>query len=170
MPQAGPSRSDYTGFMVNRTALAALLLALSSPCWAGNTAIQDARALAGGHSLGVYDGGCSAGSCGDPADAINQASASALRTGGLAAVKGSEPAPTLVAEVPAPELGADKAGSKDKPGFFKKLFSGKGLMHTLGTAAVGAGIGWLVGGPAGALIGGLIGAVAGFFMSRMLAK
>ncbi|PIR19065.1 MAG: hypothetical protein COV48_04040 [Elusimicrobia bacterium CG11_big_fil_rev_8_21_14_0_20_64_6] len=156
--------------MVNRTALAALLLALTSPSWAGNVAIQDARAIAGGHSLGVYDGGCSAGSCGDPTNAINQTSANALRTGGLAVAKASSPLPSLVAEVPAPELSADEKGAKDKPGFFKKLFSGKGLMHTLGSAAVGAGIGWLVGGPAGALIGGLIGAVAGFFMSRMLAK
>lgn len=174
MPQVGLSRSDYTGFMVNRTAFAALLLALAAPAWANNAALQDARTLAGGNALATYDGGCSGGSCGAQAPVcegascrINRASAGALQNGGLVvAAQGNGPRAAMSAEVPAPNLGEDEKGSKDKPGFFRKIFSGKGLMYGLG----GAGIGWLVGGPIGAVIGGLLGAVGGFFLSKMLAK
>ncbi|MDD5305298.1 MAG: hypothetical protein PHS14_19550 [Elusimicrobia bacterium] len=164
--------------MVNRTALAALLLALSSPSWAaGDAALQQARGLAGGNALATYDGGCTGGSCGAPAPVcegescrINRASAGALQTGGLVVAKDNGPRAAMSAEVPAPALGEDKDGAKDKPGFFSKLFSGKGLMYGLGGAAAGAGIGWMVGGPIGAVIGGLIGAIGGFFLSKMLAK
>jgi len=175
MPQVGPSRSDYTGFMVNRIGLAALLLALAAPTWANN-ALQDARAVAGG-GLSSYDGGCSGGSCGAAVPActgdacrIEATSRNALKTGGLTVVAEREPRPALTAEVPAPALGQDKEGSKDKPGFFSRLMSGKGLMYGLGGAAAGAGIGWLVGGPIGAVIGGLLGGLGGFFLSKMLAK
>ena len=133
--------------------------------------------MAGGNSgLGAYDGGCTGGSCGaeEPVCTgetcrINRTSNYALKTGGLA-VADSKPRVSMRAEVPAPALGADKEGSKDKPGFFSKLFSGKGLMYGLGGAAAGAGIGFLLGGPIGAVIGGLLGAVGGFFLSKMLAK
>ena len=177
MPQVKLSRSDYTGFMVNRTALAALLLALAAPTWANSTALQDARQIAGGKALSAYDGGCSGGSCGaqtavcaDEACRINQASKDALTTGGLVVTPAREPRPAMVAEVPAPTLGKDEEGAKDKPGFLSNLFSGKGLMYGLGGAAAGAGIGFLLGGPIGALIGGLLGAVGGFFLSKLLAK
>ncbi len=175
MPQVGPSRSDYTGFMVNRIGLAAVLLALAAPTWANN-ALQDARGVAGGR-LSSYDGGCSGGSCGAAVTAcegeacrINATSANALKTGGLTVVKDNGPRPAMAAEVPAPTLGLDKEGSKDKPGFFSKLMSGKGLMYGLGGAAAGAGIGWLVGGPIGAVVGALLGGLGGFFLSKLLSK
>ena len=175
MPQGAASRSDYTGFMVNRIGLAALLLALAAPSWAA-TALQDARAVAAG-GLGTYDGGCAGGSCGaavsacqDEACRINEVSRNALKTGGLTVAEASGARPSFTAEVPAPKLGEDKEGSKDKPGFFSGLFSGKGLMYGLGGAAAGAGIGWLVGGPIGAVVGGLLGALGGFFLSKTLAK
>lgn len=161
--------------MVNRTGLAALFLALAAPTWAGN-ALQDARAVAGG-GLSSYDGGCSGGSCGAAVAAcegeacrINATSANALKTGGLTVVAEREPKPAMTAEVPAPPLGLDKDGAKDKPGFFSKLMSGKGLMYGLGGAAAGAGIGWLVGGPIGAVAGALLGGLGGFFLSKMLSK
>ena len=162
--------------MVHRLGLAALLLALTVPSWAAGEAYRDARAVAGGQ-LGVYDGGCTGGSCGvpvqtcqDEACRINRAAAGALRTDNLITARAGAPTPTLTAEVPAPDLHPDGPNAKKKPGFFSKLWSSKGLLYGLGSAAAGAGIGWLVGGPVGALIGGLLGAVAGFFMSRMLAK
>lgn len=149
--------------MVNRTALAALLLALSAPAWAADVVPGGAE----------FDGGCTAGSCGaqvTPADGrINDAVAGALSTKPLA-VADAKPHFAMTASVPAPGLGEDKEGSKDKPGFFSKLLSGKGLMYGLGGAAAGAGIGWLVGGPIGAVVGGLLGAIGGFFLSKMLAK
>lgn len=162
--------------MVHRLGLAALFLALAAPSWAAGEAYRDARAVAGGQ-LGVYDGGCTGGSCGVPVSAcrdeacrINRTAAGAMRTDGLVTAKSGDPVPTLVAEVPAPDLNPDGPNAKDKPGFFSNVWKSKGLLYGLGTAAAGAGIGWLVGGPAGALIGGLIGAVAGFFLSRMLSK
>lgn len=160
--------------MVNRIGLAALLLALAAPSWANN-ALRDARGAAG--NLGVYDGGCTGGSCGTTVTAcegaacrIDATADKALKTGGLvvAADRGARPA--LIAEVPAPALGEDKEGAKDKPGFFKSLMSGKGLMYGVGGAAAGAGVGFLLGGPIGALIGGLLGGIGGFFLSKMLAK
>ncbi len=163
--------------MVNRTALAVLLLAFAAPSRATDTALRQANGIANGGSLGAYDGGCTGGSCGvQPALCsgegcrIDRASGEALQTGGLVVTDGRGARPNMVAEVPAPSLTADKPGDKDKPGFFKKLFSGKGLLYGLGGAAAGAGIGWLVGGPIGAVIGGLLGAVGGFFLSKMLAK
>lgn len=172
MPQVIPSPSDYTGFMVNRTALvAALLLALAAPSWA-NDALQDARGAANPNAS--WDGGCTGGSCGSqvsPADGrINDAVAGALNTNSLAVAPDRGPRPAMSAQVPTPKLGDDAEGAKDKPGFFSKLFSGKGLMYGLGGAAAGAGIGWLVGGPIGAVVGGLLGAIGGFFLSKMLAK
>lgn len=174
MHQVEPSRSDYTGFMVNRIGLTALLLALAAPSWANN-ALHEARGAAG--SLGVYDGGCSVGSCGaavtpcvGDACRIDATADKALRKGGLVVAEDRGIRPAMTAEVPAPALGDDKEGAKDKPGFFKKLMSGKGLMYGLGGAAAGAGIGFLVGGPVGALIGGLLGGLGGFFLSKMLAK
>ncbi len=176
MHQVRSSRSDYTGFMVNRLGLAAVLLALAAPSEAENLALSQARGLSGG-SAATYDGGCTGGSCGAAAPAcegeacrIKAASDGALKTGDLVVNKEGERRPTMRAVVPAPSLGADKEGSKDKPGFFGKLFSGKGLMYGLGGAATGAGVGFLLGGPLGALIGGLLGAVAGLFLSKMLAK
>lgn len=171
MPQVKLSRSDYTGFMVNRTALAALILVLTSPSWAaGEAALQQAKALNNGGSTN-WDGaitqprGCEGENC-----KINRAVEGALTTGGLTVTEARGARPIMSAEVPAPTLGEDKPGSKDKPGFFSNLFSGKGLMYSLGGAAAGAGIGFLLGGPVGALIGGLLGAVGGFFLSKMLAK
>lgn len=161
--------------MVNRIGLAAVLLALSGPSWAAGTALQDAKVMAGGQ-VGSYDGGCTGGSCGTAetpcvgeACRIKAASDGALEKGGLVVVQ-SETRPIMSATVPAPSLGADEPGGKDKPGFFSKLLSGKGLLYGLGSAAAGAGIGWLVGGPIGAIVGGLIGAIGGFFLSKMLAK
>ncbi|MCR4296075.1 MAG: hypothetical protein NUW21_11110 [Elusimicrobia bacterium] len=160
--------------MVNRIGLTALLLALAAPSWA-NTALQDARGAA--RNLGAYDGGCAGGSCGaqvtpceGEACRINATSQNALTTGGLVVVPEKDARPAMTAEVPAPELGEDKEGAKDKPGFFKNLMSGKGLMYGLGGAAAGAGLGFLVGGPVGALIGGLLGGLGGFFLSKLLAK
>lgn len=161
--------------MVNRIGLAAVLLALAAPSWA-NKALQDARAVAGG-GIASYDGGCSGGSCGAQVSAcegeacrIDAVSRNALKTGGLSVTADRGVRPSMKAEVPAPALGEDKEGAKDKPGFFSKLLSGKGLMYGLGGAAAGAGIGWLVGGPVGAVVGGLLGALGGFFLSKMLAK
>jgi hypothetical protein len=161
--------------MVNRIGLAAVLLALAAPTWANN-ALHDARAVAGG-GLSSYDGGCSGGSCGAAVPAcsgdacrIEATSRNALKTGGLTVVKDNGSRPALAAEVPAPTLGQDKEGSKDKPGFFSKLMSGKGLMYGLGGAAAGAGIGWLVGGPIGAVVGALLGGLGGFFLSKLLSK
>src|SRR5438046_947980 len=122
MPQVESSRSDYTGFMVNRIALATMLLALAAPSWASGEALQDARTMANG-GVGAYDGGCTGGSCG--ARSIVTASDGALKTGGLVTTEDRGPRPAMRAEVPAPGLGEDKEGSKDKPGFFKRLFSGK---------------------------------------------
>ncbi len=160
--------------MVNRIGLAAVLLALAAPSWAQNAALDQARGA--GRNLGTYDNGCTGGSCGvvEPpcegaACRINSASAGALKTGGLVVAKDA-PRPSMKAVVPAPEMTPDEKGAKDKPGFFKKIFSGKGLMYGLGGAAAGAGIGWLIGGPIGAVIGGLLGAIGGFFLSKMLAK
>jgi len=159
--------------MVNRTALAALLLALSGPSWAAGEALKDARALAGGNAS-IYDKGCSGGSCGaqayvctDEACEIEEASKGALQQGGLV-VAPSQPRQAMVAEVPAPSLNPDKPGAKDRPGFFKK--HGLSLAYGLGGAAAGAGIGWLVGGPIGAVLGGLIGAGVGFFLSKLLSR
>jgi hypothetical protein len=161
--------------MVNRIGLAAVLLALAAPSWANN-ALQDARGVAGG-GLSAYDGGCTGGSCGAAVPAcegeacrIDATAQNALKTGGLTMTAARDARPSLTAEVPAPKLGEDKEGSKDKPGFFSRLMSGKGLMYGLGGAAAGAGIGWLVGGPVGAVIGGLLGGLGGFFLSKMLAK
>ncbi|MBI2385386.1 MAG: hypothetical protein HYV14_05155 [Elusimicrobia bacterium] len=161
--------------MVNRIGLAALLLALAAPVRANN-ALSDARGVAGGR-LSSYDGGCTGGSCGAAVTAcegeacrIDAVSQNALKTGGLTVAKDNGSRPAMTAEVPAPALGEDKEGSKDKPGFFSKLLSGKGLMYGLGGAAAGAGIGWLVGGPIGAVVGGLLGALGGFFLSKMLSK
>jgi hypothetical protein len=157
--------------MVNRTALAALLLALTSPSWgAGEAALQQAKALNNGGAAN-WDGaitqprGCEGEAC-----RINSAVEGALAKGGLVVTEARSARPIMSAEVPAPTLGKDAEGSKDKPGFFSKLFSGKGLMYGLGGAAAGAGVGFLLGGPVGALIGGLLGAVGGFFLSKMLAK
>lgn len=134
--------------------------------------------MSGGQSgLGAFDGGCTGGSCGVEEQTvctgdsckIERAKTGALTTGGLVVTK-TKARTAMTAEVPAPKLGADKEGSKDKPGFFSNLFSGKGLMYGLGGAAAGAGIGFLLGGPIGALVGGLLGAVGGFFLSKMLAK
>ncbi len=154
-----------------------MLLAVSAPSWANpNPALNQAKVLAGGR-IGSYDGGCTGGSCGvietpceGEACRIKAASAGALQRGGLAVNKGGEARPVMTANVPAPSLGADDKDAKDKPGFFSRLTSGKGLMYGLGNAAAGAGIGWLIGGPIGAIIGGLIGAIGGFFLSKILAK
>ena len=155
--------------MVNRTALAALLLALASPSWsAGDTAFQQANGLTGGAS---WDGARTpAPGCEGEACRINRASDGALQTGSLPVAKDNGPRMAMSAEVPSPTLGKDAEGSKDKPGFFSKLFSGKGLMYGLGGAAAGAGVGFLLGGPIGAVIGGLLGGLGGFFLSKMLAK
>lgn len=160
--------------MVNRIGLTALLLALAAPSWA-NPALQDARGAA--RNLGVYDGGCTGGSCGAAVTAcegeacrIDATADKALQKGGLVVAPDNGARPAMTAEVPAPALGEDKEGAKDKPGFFKNLMSGKGLMYGLGGAAAGAGIGFLLGGPVGALIGGLLGGLGGFFLSKMLAK
>lgn len=170
--------SDYTGFVIYKTAAAALLLALATPSHAENRALNDARGMAGGATtLGAFDGGCSGGSCGveeqavctDETCRINRAAGGAQKTGGLPVAE-VKPRAAMTAEVPAPKLNADKKDAKDKPGFFSNLFSGKGLMYGLGGAAAGAGIGFLLGGPIGAIIGGLLGAVGGFFLSKMLAK
>jgi hypothetical protein len=176
MPQAGSIRSDYTGFMLNRTALAALLLALAAPSWANTAALQEARTLNNGGAA-AYDGGCTGGSCGAEESAIDGASRGALQTGGLTVVKGREPRPAMIAEVPNPDFVKDEKDAKDKPGFFKRLFSGKGLMYTLGGAAAGGGLGWLagaaigsVGGPIGAVVGALVGGLLGFFLAKMMAK
>lgn len=172
MPQATSSRSDYTGFMLNRTALAALLLTLASSSWAAGEALQDARVIEAGR-VGMYDGAPDRDAvepCEGEACRINASADGALKTGGLVVVPASDQRPAMKAVVPAPELNDDAPGAKDKPGFFKNLFSGKGLLYGLGGAAAGAGIGWLIGGPIGAIIGGLIGAVGGFFLSKMLAK
>lgn len=161
--------------MPNRIALAALLLALAAPSWA-NTALHEAKQLAGG-KIGTYDGGCTGGSCGavqppcqGEACRIKAASDGALTRGIYVVNKDKGARTAMTASVPTPTLGKDAEGSKDKPGFFSKLMSGKGLMYGLGGAAAGAGIGWLVGGPIGAVIGGLLGALGGFFLSKMLAK
>lgn len=152
--------------MVNRTALALLLLAAAAPSW--GDAIGDAQRLSGGGAR-TFDGGVErAGDVGDPR--IRRASDAALETGGLVVNKDAGLRPAMKAEVPAPSLGEDREGAKDKPGFFSKLFSGKGLLYGAGGALVGAGAGWLVGGPIGAVIGGLLGAVGGFFLSKLLAK
>lgn len=154
--------------MVNRIALAALLLALAAPSRANN-ALSDANNIAGGRA--GFDGTRAVpAACEGAACRINAASDGALTKGGLAVANTSVPRPTMTASVPTPALGEDKEGSKDKPGFFKKLLSGKGLMYGLGGAAAGAGIGWLIGGPIGALVGGLLGALGGYFLSKMLAK
>jgi len=162
--------------MVNRTALGALLLALASPAWANNKALQDARTLNNGGSAS-YDGGCTGGSCGAEESLIQASSAGALKTGGLTVVNGRQPRPSAIAQVPNPALSGDEKGSKDKPGFFSKLFKGKGLMYTAGGAAAGGGLGWLagaaigsVGGPIGAVVGALVGGLFGFLLSKLLAK
>lgn len=172
MPQATSSRSDYTGFMLNRTALAALLLALAAPSWATGEAMRDARVIEAGR-VGMYDGApdrIAVEPCEGEACRINATADAALRTGGLTVIPADERRPAMKAVVPAPDLNEDAPGAKDKPGFFKNLMSSKGLLYGLGTAAVGAGIGWLVGGLVGAVIGAVIGAVAGYVMSKMLAK
>ena len=131
--------------------------------------MQQAKVLNGGAAN--WDGasaqprGCEGEAC-----KINRASDEALTKGGLVVADSRAARPIMSADVPAPSLGKDEPGSKDKPGFFSKLFSGKGLMYSLGGAAAGAGIGFLLGGPIGAVIGGLLGAVGGFFLSKMLAK
>lgn len=182
MPQVESSRSDYTGFMVNRIGLLALILGLS-PILAGAQALQDAKTLAGGKS-GAYDGGCSAGSCGsqvsvcqDEACRIQEASNGAMKTGGLVVAPGGEARPPIVAEVPAPALNPDKEGAKDKPSWFSRKIGVGGVLWGLGGAAAGAGLGFLLGslagglgGPIGAVIGGVIGGILGFLMSRQKAK
>ena len=164
--------------MVYRTATALLLLILAVPSRAENKALNDVRLLSGGRTgLGAFDGGCSGGSCGQEDETvctgetcrINRAAVGAKKTGGLLMAE-VKPRPVMTAKVPAPALGADKEGAKEKPGFFSNLFSGKSLMYGLGGAAAGAGIGFLLGGPIGAIIGGLLGAVGGFFLSKLLAK
>jgi hypothetical protein len=157
--------------MVNRTALAALLLALASPSWsAGDAALQQANGLTAGGAANWDGARTSTPGCEGEACRINRASDGALQTGSLPVAKDNGPRISVSAEVPAPTLSKDAEGSKDKPGFFSKLFSGKGLMYGLGGAAAGAGIGFLLGGPVGAVIGGLLGALGGFFLSKMLAK
>ena len=158
--------------MVNRTALAALLLALAAPSWAaGDTALQQAKGLTSG-GVANWDGGRTQtpGCEGEACRQINQASDGALKTGSLAVAKDNGSRVTMSAEVPAPGLSDDAEGAKNKPGFFSRLFSGKGVMYGLGGAAAGAGVGFLLGGPVGAVIGGLLGALGGFFLSKMLAK
>jgi hypothetical protein len=168
--------------MMNRTALAALLLALAGPSWANNAALREAQVLSNGGAAS-YDGGCTGGSCGaEPVCEgegcrIRRASAGALATGGLTVRQERLPRSAMAAEVPNPGFDEDKSGAKDKPGFFKRLFSGKGLLYTLGGAAIGGGAGWYagaaigaVGGPIGAAVGALVGAVAGFFLSKLLSK
>ncbi|MBI4061693.1 MAG: hypothetical protein HY403_09710 [Elusimicrobia bacterium] len=158
---------------MNRTALAALLLALAAPSRGDDAALRTANILAhGGSPLAAYDGGADAGAAGR----IQRAADGALQTGGLV-VAAPSASPAASAEVPAPALNADREGSKDKPGFFSKLFSGNGLLYALGGGVAGAAVGWYaggaigaIGGPLGALIGGLIGAVGGFFLSKLLAK
>lgn len=152
--------------MMNRTALVLLLLAAAAPSW--GDAIGDAQRVSNG-GVRMFDGSVErTGDVGDPR--IRRASDGALETGGLTVNKDVRMFPAMKAEVPAPSLGQDKEGAKDKPGFFSKLFSGKGLLYGAGGALAGAGIGWLVGGPIGAVIGGLLGAVGGFFLSKLLAK
>lgn len=158
--------------MVNRTALVILLLAAAAPSW--GDALAEARRLQAGPEMRAFDGGVQRADlvtpCADEECRIRRASQGALTTGGLTVVKDSGPRAAVAAEVPAPALGADKEGSKDKPGFFSKLLSGKGLLYGAGGALAGAGVGWLIGGPIGAVIGGLLGAVGGFFLSKLLAK
>lgn len=164
--------------MVNRIAVAAILLALAAPSRAAGNAMGDAKVIANGSGLGQYDGGCTGGSCGaqvavpncaDETCRIQRASDEALRSNSLVTAE-VRPRAAMVAEVPAPALGADKEGAKDKPGFFSKLWSGKGLLYGAAGAGIGAGVGWLVGGPIGAIIGGLLGAVGGFFLSKLLSR
>lgn len=180
MPQVAGGRDDYTGFMINRTAFAALALLLGSPAFAGETktALRDAQGMsAGGAVLSAGYDGCPNGQC--TVDAIpdcpggtckiDRTADAAAKRGGLFMAK-TKPRSAMSAEVPAPKLTADKAGAKSKKGggFFDGMFSGKGLMYGLGGGAAGAGIGFLLGGPIGALIGGLVGAVGGFLLTKIL--
>jgi hypothetical protein len=163
--------------MMNRTAaLAGLILALSAPAFAAPDALTDAKVLAaGGASGAAYDGGCTGGSCGASADGtgasrIDRAAAGAQTRGGLVTAK-YEPRGSVVADVPAPSLHADKPGDKSKKGgegFFSKLFGNKGVMFGAGGALVGAGAGFLLGGPIGALIGAVVGGLGGWLLSKFL--
>lgn len=169
MPHARSIRSDYTGFMVNRIAYAAFLLALAAPSWAINAPLNEAQMAAGGNPA-VFDGsGSKPPTCADEACLVNGAASSALKTGDNIVVTDRSNRPIMVAQVPNPSLVTDAEGAKDEPGFFSKLTLAN-VAYTLGGAAVGVGIGWMVGGPVGAIVGGLLGAAAGYFLSKMLAN
>ena len=101
--------------MVNRTALTALLLALAAPSWANTAALQDAQRMTGGNNLRSYDGGCTGGSCGAQESVrIQRASDGALKTGGLTVTEARPSRQSMIAEVPAPSLNADKKDAKGK--------------------------------------------------------
>ncbi len=154
--------------MVNRTALALLLLTAAAPSW--GDALADARRLSGGTNARAFDGGMERSGAVSGDARIQRAADGALTTGGLTVAPASAPRGAARASVPAPALGVDAEDAKSKSGFFSKLTSGKGLLYGAGGALAGAGVGWLVGGPIGAVIGGLLGAVGGFFLSKLLAK
>lgn len=143
-------------------------MALAAPAFAGGEALGDARTVAGGN-FGAYDNGCTGGSCGGSAD-IDGSADGALRRGGLVTA-GTKARTPMVAVVPAPKLAADKDGDikkKGGPGFFGKIFGSKGFMFGAGGAVVGAGVGFLLGGPIGALIGAAVGALGGWLLSKFL--
>lgn len=156
--------------MVNRTALAAVLMTLTAPSWAINAALRNAEELAAGQNASaIYDGAAKQPASAGEAD-IQRAAEGAQTRGGLTTAKDAGAVPDMTAEVPAPTLNAGKKDANDAPGFFGKLFSDKSLMYGLGGAAAAAAIGGLMGGPIGAVIGGLIGAVGGYFMSKLLTR
>ena len=165
MTQAERGRNDYTGFMMNRTTLAGLLLALGAPLWASPSAapaIREARIMANGGpaALGAgYDGGVGR-------SAVELATEGALKKGGLDAASANE-RPALVIEVPAPNFNNKNAGASKEAPFFSGL-NDAGKMSVLGGAAVGAGVGGLLGGVVGVGIGAVIGGLVGFLLSKLL--
>lgn len=163
-PQVRGTGGDYTDFMVIKSAAALLLLAGLAGI-ARADALGDAKVMAGGDIRG-YDGGCGGSTCGD--ESITRSVNGATSRGGLVTA-GTKVRPAAYAEVPTPKLSADKEGDINKKGSRGGgLFGSKGFMFGAGGAVVGAGVGFLLGGPIGALIGAAVGGLGGWLLSKFL--
>jgi hypothetical protein len=150
--------------MVIKSAAALLLLAGLAGI-AHADALGEAKVLSGGDLRG-YDNGCSNGVCSD--GAIDASVNGATKRGGLVTA-GTKVRPSVTADVPTPKLSDDKEGAINKKGSRGGgLFGSKGFMFGAGGAVVGAGVGFLLGGPIGALIGAAVGGLGGWLLSKFL--
>ena len=144
--------------MINRTIVATLIVGLASSAFAAqfaSPAYDQATAATRGADT-TYDGSVTR-------TAVQTQVSGSMTTGGLTV---ETPTTTgvrsdlTVSSIPEP--------SQDEPHAKGKFFTKRGFLFGAGGAAVGVGVGWLLGGPIGAVIGGFAGLAIGFFLSKIL--